>query len=101
MSIEVASLPNCESVISKFYAGTAFAAGAFPLGHYVYFFQFGVISNQIVVDSHWSAHLTSPRILRKSGWNNVETAFTTQGDISYLDEDWKWGGASYEGVSQY
>jgi hypothetical protein len=98
-SIEVASLPNCESVISKFYAGTTFAAGSFPLGHYVYFFQFGVISNEIIRDNHWSAHLAKPRILRKIEWNNVETAFTIQGDISYLDEDWMWGGAPYEGVS--
>lgn len=99
MSIKVASLPNCESAIDKFYAGTAFAAGSLPLGHYVYFFQFGVISNEVIGDKRWSAHLANPRILRKNGWNNVETAFTTQGDISYLDEDWMWGGAPYEGVS--
>ena len=99
MSIKVADLPDCESVIDKFYAGTAFAAGSFPLGHYVYFFQFGVISNEVIGEKRWSAHLANPRILRKNGWNNVETAFTTQGDISYLDEDWMWGGAPYEGVS--
>ncbi len=99
MLIEVASLPNCESVIRKFFAGTTFAVGPFPLGHYVYYFQFGVISNEIVKDNHWSAHLAGPRILRKNGWSNLETAFIIQGDISYLDEDWMWGGAPYEGVS--
>jgi len=97
-SFEVSSLPNCESVIGKFYAGTAFAAGSFPLGHYVYFFQFGVISNEVIGDNHWSAQLAEPRILRNE-WDTVETAFTTQGDISYLDEDWMWGGAPYVGVS--
>ena len=98
LSMEVASLPNCESVISKFYAGTAVAGSSFPLGHYVYYFQFGVISNGIIGDNHWSARLAEPRILRKSGWNRVETAFTIQGDISYLDQDWMWGGAPYQGV---
>jgi hypothetical protein len=99
LAIEVSSLPNCDSVIDKFYAGTAFAAGSFPLGHYAYFFQFGVISNMVIGDNHWSAHLANPRILRKNRWTHVETAFTIQGDISYLDEDWKWGGTPYEGVS--
>jgi hypothetical protein len=98
LSIKVSSLPNCESAISKFYAGTAVAGSSFPLGHYVYYFQFGVISNQIIGDSHWSAHLTEPRILRKNRWNRVETAFTIQGDIAYLDQDWMWGGVSYHGV---
>lgn len=99
-SFEVSSLPNCESVIGKFYAGTAFAAGSFPLGHYVYFFQFGVVSNEAIGDNHWSAQLAKPRILRNE-WDYVETAFTTQGDISYLDEDWMWGGAPYVGVSAH
>jgi hypothetical protein len=97
-SIKVASLPNCESAINKFYAGTAVAGSGFPLGHFVHYFQFGVISNKIVDDAHWSARLTEPRILRKTGWKQVETALTIQGDISYLDQDWMWGGAPYLGV---
>jgi hypothetical protein len=97
-SVKVASLPNCESAISKFYAGTAVAGSGFPLGHFVYYFQFGVISNKIIDDVHWSARLTEPRFLRKTGWKRVETALTIQGDISYLDQDWMWGGAPYLGV---
>lgn len=97
-SIKVASLPSCESAISKFYAGTSVAGSGFPLGHFVYYFQFGVISNKIIDDAHWSAHLTEPQILRKTGWKRVEAALTIQGDISYLDQDWMWGGAPYLGV---
>jgi len=98
LSIRVVSLSNCESVISKFYAGTAVAGTGFPLGHHVYYFQFGIVSNKMIADTNWSAHLKEPRILRKAGWNLVETALTIQGDISYLDQDWMWGGAPYNGV---
>lgn len=97
-SVKVASLPSCESAISKFYAGTSVAGSGFPLGHFVYYFQFGVISNKIIDDAHWPIHLTEPRILRKTGWKRVEAALTIQGDISYLDQDWMWGGAPYVGV---
>lgn len=99
LSIRVSSLPDCESAISRFYAGNAIAGTAFPQNHYVYYFQFGVVSNKIIPSTDWSIHLREPRILRKSGWSLVETAWSTQGDISYLDYDWVWGGAPYEGVS--
>ncbi len=99
LSIKVSSLPNCESAINRFYAGTAIAGTAFPQHHYVYYFQFGVVSNRIIPNANWSAHLRKPGILRKSGWSLVETAWSTQGDMSYLDYDWVWGGAPYEGVS--
>ena len=40
--------------------------------------------------------------MRKTGWDPVDTAITTQGDVSYLDSDWMWGGAPYLGVdAQY
>lgn len=96
--VKVASLPSCESAISKFYAGTSIAGAGFPVGHYVYYFQFGVIGNMIIDDAHWSARLAEPRILRKTGWKQVGTALTVQGDISYLDQDWVWGGAPYQGA---
>jgi hypothetical protein len=99
LSIKVSSLPNCESAISRFYAGNAIAGSAFPQNHYVYYFQFGVVSNRIISNDHWSVHLREPRVLRKSGWSLVETSWSTQGDISYLDYDWVWGGAPYEGAS--
>lgn len=98
-SINVADLPNCDSIIRQFYAGTATNSNAFPFGHYVYYFQFGVISSQSIANEHWSANLKDPKILRKTGWDFVDTALTTQGDISYLDSDWMWGGAPYQGVT--
>ncbi len=101
-SINVASLPGCNSIIRQFYAGTATNSNAFPFGHYVYYFQFGVISSQTIADDHWSARLTDPKVLRKTGWEPVDTALTIQGDVSYLDSDWMWGGAPYPGVdAQY
>jgi len=99
LSTRVSSLPNCEGAINRFYAGTAIAGTAFPQNHYVYYFQFGVVSNRIIPNANWSAHLSEPRILRRSGWSPVETAWSTQGDISYLDYDWVWGGTPFEGVS--
>jgi len=98
LSVKVEDLPNCGSVISRFYAGTAVAGSGFPWGHFVYYFQFGVVSNKIIADTHWSAWLKEPRMLRKAGWDLVETAYTIQGDIAYLDQDWMWGGAAYDGV---
>lgn len=98
-SINVTSFPNCENIIRKFYAGNVIAGMGFPFGHYAFYFQFGVISSRIIADDHWTADLKEPRILRNSGWSLVETAWSTQGDISYLDYDWKWGGVPYEGVS--
>lgn len=98
-SINVAALPNNDSIIRRFFAGTYIAGTAFPLGHYAYYFQFGVVSSKIIADNHWSARLKEPKILRQTGWQLVETAWTTQGDIAYLDYDWMWGGAPYNGVS--
>jgi len=98
MSVKVVSLPNCENITSKFYAGTVMAGTGFPLGRYAYYFQFGVVSSRIIADDCWSARLEKPRMLRKAGWNLVETAWTIQGDVSYLDYDWVWGGVSYCGV---
>jgi len=104
-SVNVADFPNCGSIIPQFYAGNYIAGTAFPFYHYVYYFQFGVVSSQIIADTHWSVDLKEPKILRNpewhlgSGWHQVETAWSTQGDISYLDYDWKWGGKPYRGVS--
>jgi len=104
-SIKVADFPNCGSIIPQFYAGNYIAGTAFPFYHYVYYFQFGVVGSQAIADSHWSVNLVEPRILRNpdwhlgTGWHLVDTAWSTQGDISYLDYDWKWGGRSFDGVS--
>ncbi len=104
-SINVARMPNCGSIIRQFYAGNYIAGTQFPFHHYVYYFQFGVVSSQVIADSHWTVNLKEPKILRNpgwqlgSGWHIVDTAWSTQGDIAYLDYDWMWGGAPYHGVS--
>jgi len=76
-------------------------AGGFPFGHYVYYYQFGVISPTIIADSHWSVRLSNPQLMKKpeGNWILVDLAVTTQGDICYLDWDWMWGGTPYHGVS--
>jgi len=107
VSVQVVAFPNCENIIRQFYAGNAVAGTAFPFGHYVYYFQFGVVGSKIIADDHWSVYLLNPRILRKpewrlgTGWHPVEVAWSAQGDMSYLDYDWMWGGAPYYGVSAH
>jgi len=98
--VNVAGLPNCATIQRQFWSGNM-RAGGFPFGHYVYYFQFGVISPMIIADSHWSVRLSNPHMLKKPErkWIPVDLALTTQGDISYLDWDWMWGGAPYHGVS--
>jgi len=98
-SVNVATLPNCESVIRQFYAGGATNSNAFPLGRYVHYFQFGVVSSKVIDTNRWSADVKDPKILRKSGWDLVEVAWSTQGDLCNLDADWMWGGKPYHGVS--
>jgi len=101
-SVNVAGLPKCETITRQFYAGIATNGNSFPLGHYVYYFQFGVISSEIIPNNHWSVDLKDPQILRKTDWNLAEAAFSIQGDVSYLDSDWMWGGMPYDGVpAQY
>jgi len=100
-SVNVASLPNCENIIQRFFAGNVINE-PFPFSRYVNYFQFGVVSSESIADDHWTVDLREPKMLRKTGWVLVEKAWSTQGDISYLDADWKWGGAPYYGVdAQY
>jgi hypothetical protein len=98
-SVNVSALPNCESVIRQFYAGDATNSNAFPLTRYVHYFQFGVVSSKAIDTNRWSADLKDPKILRKTGWDRVEVAWSTQGDLCLLDSDWMWGGKPYPGVS--
>jgi hypothetical protein len=46
--------------------------------------------------------LKDPQLLRETGWTLVDIAWSIEGDISYLDYSWMWGGSSYPGVyAQY
>lgn len=112
-SINVPSLPNCENIIRKFYAGNT-NVKTFPMKVYVNFFQFGVVSSETITDSQWVVSLRNPMILKtgriavaqtknwktqgEKGWVPVDKAWTVQGDNSFLDADWKWGGKPYHGV---
>lgn len=104
-SIHVKSLPNCGSIIPRFYAGNFIAGTAFPFYHYVYYFQFGVVGSQVIGNSYWTVNVKEPEVLRnleghaEAVWQVIDTAWSTQGDIAYLDYDWMWGGAPYQGVS--
>ena len=100
-SIKVSLLPDCDNIMPQFYTGNIIGQ-QFPLGRYVSFFQFGVISSKIIADNQWKVSLKEPRFLKEGKWENVEKAWSIQGDISYLDQDARWGGTSYLGVdAQY
>ena len=99
--INVANLPNCHSIIRRFYAGNV-VVGPFPFSRYVQYFQFGVVSSTTIADNHWFVDLKEPRLLRQTGWSFVDIAWSIEGDISYLDYSWMWGGYPYSGVfAQY
>jgi hypothetical protein len=98
MSVNVSALPDCGSIIPKFYQGNIIVE-PFPFSRYVNYFQFGVTSSRIMENSHWQVRLNEPKVLQETGWICVEKAWPTQGDISYLDANWRWGGHPYEGVN--
>jgi hypothetical protein len=97
LSINVAGLPDCENIIRKFYAGNV-RNMPFPFGCLVQYFQFGVVSSESIADPHWSVDLKDPRFFREQEWCPVDTAWSIEGDISYLDSSWMWGGLPYTGV---
>jgi len=96
-AVNVTDLPNCGSMIRRFYAGNV-VVGSFPFSRYVQYFQFGVLSSTSITNNNWSVHLRKPQLLRETGWNLVDTAWSIRGDISYLDYSWMWGGQLYQGV---
>jgi hypothetical protein len=96
-SVNVAGLPNCENIIRDFFVGN-WVVDQFPFSRYVDYFQFGVVSPEIIADTHWTVHLREPKMLKGTEWAPVSEAWSVEGAISYLDWDWKWGGAPYFGV---
>jgi hypothetical protein len=100
-SVNVTNMPNCQNIIPKFYAGNV-VIDPFPFSRYINYFQFGIISNQPIIDSHWHVDLKEPGMLRQTGWALVDKAWSLQGDHSYLDHDLMWGSVPYVGVdAQY
>ncbi len=96
--VNVPSFPDCGPIFREFYAGNV-VLGPFPFSRYIHYFQFGVLSPTKIADIHWSADLRNPRLLRKTGWDFVDVAWSIQGDISFLDFSWLWGGSPHHGVS--
>jgi hypothetical protein len=100
-SFPVASFLNCENIIPGFYSGNVIL-GQFPMSEYINYFQFGITSSSPIEENHWAALLQEPRTLKSGNWSIVDRAWSIQGDLSYIDQDWKWGGQPYIGVdAQY
>jgi hypothetical protein len=97
-SVKIAEIPNCENVIPKFYRGNVINK-PFPFSNYVNFFQFGVTSSKPIEDNHWKVLIENPLMLKNGEWTKVSKAWSIQGNIAFLDQDWKWGGQRYDGVN--
>ncbi len=97
-SIKVAEIANCQYIIPKFYYGNVVNT-PFPFSNYVNFFQFGVTSSNAIEDNRWKVLIETPQVLKNNEWINVREAWSIQGDIAFLDHDWKWGGQTYQGVN--
>lgn len=101
ITVNVVGMLNCQNIIHAFYAGNV-VLNPFPFSRYVNYFQFGIISNQAISNTHWQVDVKEPKKLRQTGWTLVDKAWSTQGDHSYLDYSLMWGGATYPGVdAQY
>lgn len=99
--VNVSAMPNCQNIIPRFYAGNV-VIDPFPFSRYINYFQFGVISSEIMSNTHWHVDVKDPELLTQTGWTLVDKAWSLQGDHSYLDHDLMWGGAAYAGVgAQY
>lgn len=96
-AVNVTGMPNCQNMIRTFYTGNV-VIDPFPFSRYINYFQFGVISNQTITDTHWHVDVEKPQMLTQTGWITVDKAWSLQGDHSYLDHDLMWGGATYTGV---
>jgi hypothetical protein len=96
--INVRAMPNCNNIISRFYAGNV-VMGESPFGQCDNFFQFGIISNKIIDNSHWQADVENPMMLMTKDWNLANKAWLLEGDNSFIDQNARWGGAIYPGIS--
>ena len=73
--------------------------GESPFGQCDNFFQFGIISNKIIDNSHWQADVENPMMLMTKDWNLANKAWLLEGDNSFIDQNARWGGAIYPGIS--
>jgi hypothetical protein len=96
--VNVVAMPNCRNIIPHFYVGNVIV-DQFPFSRYVNYFQFGIVSNKVIDDTHWQVDIQNPMMLRNKGWALVEKAWLLEGDRSFLDHDLTWGGAVYPDIS--
>ena len=73
--------------------------GEFPFGQCDNFFQFGIMSNKIIDNSHWEADIENPMMLMTKGWTLANKAWLLEGDDSFIDQNARWGGEAYPGIS--
>jgi hypothetical protein len=97
--VNVVAMPNCGSIIPRFYDGNV-VVDQFPFSRYVNYFQFGIVSNKVIDDTHWQADIENPMMWTPTtGWTLANKAWLLEGDHSFLDHDLMWGGAVYPGIS--
>jgi hypothetical protein len=97
--INVKAMPNCNNIIPKFYAGNVIM-GESPFVQVDNFFQFGIISNATIDNSHWQADIENPMMLMTNrGWDLANKAWLLDGDHSFIDQNARWGGEAYPGIS--
>ena len=96
--INVRAKPNCNNIIPRFYAGNV-VMGESPFSQCDNFFQFGIISNEIIDNSHWQADIENPMMLMTTNWDLATKAWLLEGDYSFIDQNARWGGENYLGIS--
>jgi hypothetical protein len=97
-NVDVAAMPNCGNIIPRFYVGNV-VMDQFPFGRYINYFQFGIVGNMAISDTHWQVNIQNPMMLRSSGWALADKAWLLEGDRAYLDFSLMWGGAAYPGIA--
>ena len=96
--VNVRAMPNCNNIIPRFYAGNV-VMGESPFGQVDNFFQFGIISNKIIDDSHWQVDIENPMMLMTNYWDLANKAWLLEGDHSFIDQNARWGGETYPGIN--
>lgn len=59
-----------------------------------YYFQFGITSPNHITQGGWNALIEYPQWYKDGEWHLVQQAQTMQGENSWLDNVWCWGGAN-------
>jgi len=80
-----------SSIQRQFYIGVVW--GYF---FWIYYFQFGIYSETEIMNTGWTVRLEDPQYYTADNrWKYVREAKSVQGEWSYLDNWWRWGGDIY------